>query len=183
MSESEISTGSNIYIVGFMGVGKSTIGRRVARSLDMKFIDSDKAVEEKAGKSVREMFEQDGEELFRSLEREFFESGHPSSGCVVACGGGVLVSEGMLDILSKRGMIIGLFAKPESILARTQHRSTRPLLNVEDKEAKIRELLEQREKTYLKADTLIMTDGRKMSEVAFHIVRAYKQKAAKSKAP
>ena len=166
----------NLYLVGFMGVGKSSIGSRVAKALGMEFFDSDYVVEQMAGKSVRSIFDDNGEDIFRKLEKHFFEKGHPDTSSVVACGGGVLVSEGMLELLKSKGVVIGLFAKPESILARTQHRTTRPLLNVENKDQVIRDLLEQREKTYLLADNLIMTDGKSFRQLVSQITRIYQSK-------
>ena len=176
MSKNVSNNKRNLYLVGFMGVGKSSIGKRVAQALDMEFFDSDYEVEQLARKSVCDIFKEDGEETFRQLERQFFEKGHPNTSAVVACGGGVLVSEGMLETLKGKGIVIGLFAKPESILERTQHRSTRPLLNVENKDGVIRDLLEKREKTYLLADNLIMTDGKSFRALVSQIMRIYRSK-------
>ena len=81
----------NIYLVGFMGTGKSTIGRQLAQQLEYSFVDSDHAIEAKAGIGIPEIFESQGESAFRVMEKAFVETGHDSEGCVVSCGGGVIM--------------------------------------------------------------------------------------------
>ena len=82
---------ANLYIVGFMGTGKTTAARRVASRLNMRFLDVDSEIERKEGVSINQIFEEKGENAFRRMERNFIESEHPRSGCVVSCGGGPLV--------------------------------------------------------------------------------------------
>jgi shikimate kinase len=164
----------NLYLVGFMGVGKSAIGRRVARELGYRFIDSDHQIEKDQGKRIAEIFETEGEARFRQLEREFIEAGHPDSGCVVSCGGGLVVQPGMKERLKEKGVVICLFASPESIIERTSRNQNRPLLNVPDPAAKVRALLKEREPIYMDAGTCITTEGRTIPEVVRHMIRAYK---------
>jgi shikimate kinase len=164
----------NLYLVGFMGVGKSAIGRRVARELGYRFLDSDHVIEKKEGKDIPTLFAELGEAYFRKLERSFIETGHPEEGCVVSCGGGLVVQEGMTDILRKKGVVVCLFASTESIVERTSRNKNRPLLNVPDPAAKIRALLKEREPIYMAAGTCITTDGRSISEVVRHLIRTYK---------
>lgn len=171
--EVTVANKPNIYLIGFMGVGKSSVGRKVARKLGMLFIDSDKAIEGKAGMSVNEIFAQNGEKAFREFEREFIKSGHPENGCVVACGGGLPIEEGMIEILKSRGIVVGLFAHSDTILERTDRRDTRPILNVENKEARINDLLKSRQDTYKQADYLFFSQGRPIEDVAADIVRVY----------
>jgi len=171
--EIKVEDRRNIYLIGFMGVGKTAVGRKVARKLGMLFIDSDKAIEDKAGKSVNQIFSENGEECFRELEREFIQFGHPETGCVVACGGGLPIEPGIMDLLKKRGVIISLFARAETILERTDRRDTRPMLKVENKEQRINELLKKRQDVYQKADYLIFSEGRPVEVVVTDIVRAY----------
>ena len=170
--------GPNLYLVGFMGVGKSAIGRRVARELGLKFLDSDVVIEKQAGVSIAEIFARDGETAFRQMERGFIEGGHPDRGCVVACGGGLVVQPGMAERLKTLGVVVGLFASAESILERTSRNSNRPLLNVSDPESRIRELLAEREPVYMDAGICISTEGRSIPEVVRHIVRAYREHAS-----
>jgi shikimate kinase len=160
-----------------MGVGKSAIGRRVACELRYRFLDSDHEIELKAGKKISEIFGSEGESAFRNMEREFIESGHPSEGCVVSCGGGLVIQEGMSDLLKAKGVVICLFASPETIVERTSRNKNRPLLNVEDPEARVRQLLAEREPIYMSSGTCITTEGRSIAEVVNHMKRSYRAAA------
>ncbi|MFP4166169.1 MAG: shikimate kinase [Opitutales bacterium] len=165
----------NLYLVGFMGVGKSAIGRRVARQMQFRFIDSDHWIEREAGKSIPEIFATEGEDAFRERERAFVESGHPEEKCVVACGGGLVVQPGMKERLKEKGVVVSLFASVESIIERTSRNKNRPLLKVENPEARIRELLAERVPVYMEAGVCITTEGRTMDEVVAHVARTYRQ--------
>ena len=167
----------NLYLVGFMGVGKSSIGRRVARELGYRFLDSDYVIEKQEGRHIPKIFAESGEGHFRQLERVFIESGHPDEGCVVSCGGGLVVQDGMKELLREKGVVICLFASLESIVERTARNKNRPLLDVPDPAAKVRALLKEREPIYMAAGTCITTDGRSIPEVVRHMVRTYKSAA------
>jgi len=167
----------NIYLIGFMGVGKSAVGRALARALRMTFIDSDWAIEQEARMPIARIFETRGEAEFRRMERSFIESGHPEEGVVVSCGGGLPVQPGMSELLKERGIVICLFASPETILRRTVGNPKRPLLNVENPEQRIRELMEEREPVYLHAGIGISTESRGIAEVVKSIVRIYRREA------
>jgi shikimate kinase len=164
----------NLYLIGFMGVGKSVVGRALARSLRMRFMDSDREIEEAAGKPIASIFAEDGEPAFRALERAFIETGHPAEGVVVSCGGGLPVQPGMSQLLRQKGVVVCLFAHPRTILRRTVGNPKRPLLNVPDPEARIRELLAEREPCYMRAGIGISTEGRGIEEVVRSIVRSYR---------
>ncbi len=157
-----------------MGVGKSALGRRVAKELGFRFLDSDDCIEKKVGKKIPQIFESEGEARFRQYEREFIESGHPSEGCVVSCGGGLVVQEGMKELLKQKGIVICLFASVESIIERTRRNRNRPLLNVENPAERIRQLLEEREPIYMDSGACITTDGRTIPEVVGHMMRTYR---------
>ena len=133
----------NLYLVGFMGTGKTTVGRVLAKRLSMRFMDSDQEIETVQGRKIPEIFADRGEAFFRSLERAFVEGGHPDRGCIVACGGGLVMQEGMIEALRARGIVACLFASAETILKRTSANKNRPLLDVEDPAKRIRELLAQ----------------------------------------
>ena len=167
-------------MVGFMGVGKSAIGRRTAAELGMRFIDSDASIEKKQGKSIAEIFAVEGESCFRDYEQAFVETGHPETGCVVACGGGLVVQPGMKERLNEKGVVVSLFASVESIIERTSRNKKRPLLNVTEPEATIRRLLAEREPIYMEAGICISTQGRTISEGVRHVVRCYKEQSRKS---
>ena len=167
----------NLYLVGFMGTGKSAVGRRIAHQLGMRFVDMDREIEYGSQKTIGEIFAEDGEEHFRMLERRYVESGHPMGGCVVSCGGGLVVQPGMIECLQEKGVVICLFASPETILERTSGNLKRPLLNVEEPEKEIRQLLKERETVYCSAGTCISTENRSIQEVADHALRIYKDLA------
>jgi len=126
----------NLYLVGFMGTGKSTVGRAVAQKLGFELVDSDFEIERQRGKSIPDIFASEGEAAFRVMERAFIENGHPSSRTIVSCGGGLVVQSGMLALLQSKGVVVCLHASLETILARTARQRNRPLLNVEDPEAR-----------------------------------------------
>jgi len=164
----------NLYLVGFMGVGKSALGRRVAKELDYQFIDSDQSIENKCGRPISEIFKNEGEASFRQYELEFIQSGHPSSRCVVSCGGGLVIQDGMKELLKDKGVVICLFASLETIIERISRNSDRPLINVSNPETRIRELFAERESFYMKSGPCISTEGRTIAEVVRHILRTYK---------
>jgi shikimate kinase len=168
----------NLYLVGFMGTGKTTVGRAVAVRLGFTFLDSDHEIERTSGKTVARIFAEDGEPAFRRLERQFIESGHPPTGRVVACGGGLVVQPGMLAMLQARGVVVCLHASLETVLSRTSGTNHRPLLAVDDPAERVRSLYAQREPIYRRAGTVILTDGRPLLEVVAHVVRAYRRDAA-----
>ena len=175
--ENICSNKPNLYLVGFMGTGKSTVGRRVAEKLGFHFIDVDQAIEEEEGHSITQLFDQKGEEAFRELERNFIESGHPDSNCVVSCGGGLSVPDGMPELLKKKGVAVCLWATPEVIYERTKGNSTRPLLDVTDPLSSIRKLLEQREPRYRATGNLISTVDRGLAAVTDAVLRVYQSQS------
>lgn len=171
----------NLYFVGFMGTGKTTVGRAVAQRMGFQLLDSDVEIERKAGKPIPEIFAAQGEPAFRALEREFIEHGHPKEKCIVACGGGLVVQPGMLELLQSKGIVMCLHASVETILKRTQGSKHRPLLNVENPLERIQTLYAQREPVYRRAGTVILTDGRPLIDIVAHVVRAYRREAAEFK--
>jgi shikimate kinase len=168
---------ANLYLVGFMGTGKTTIGRIAAQRLGFELLDSDHEIERLCGKPVARIFAEEGEAAFRSMERRFIEQGHPPSRTVVACGGGLVTQPGLLELLQKKGVVICLHASIETVLERTAGHSHRPLLNVEDPGARLREIYAQREPVYRRAGTLILTDARPLDDIVNHVMRAYRREA------
>jgi len=172
------SAATNLYLVGFMGTGKSTVGRQVAKQMNFQFVDSDQEIERTQGKPVSAIFAEQGEAAFRRMEREFVEHGHPVQGCVVACGGGLVVPPGMLELLRSRGIVICMHAPIETIIERIMHTTHRPLLQVEDRAQRLRELYAQREALYRRTGTMVLTDNRPLREIAAHVLRVYRREAA-----
>ncbi len=168
----------NLYLVGFMGTGKTTIGRAVAQRLGFALLDSDHEIERQERKTIAEIFAGPGEAAFRVLERQYVENGHPATRTVVSCGGGLVVQPGMLAALQARGVVICLHASIETILARTGRQQHRPLLNVEDPDVRVRTLYAEREPIYKRAGTVILTDSRPQNEIVAHVIRAWRREAA-----
>jgi shikimate kinase len=167
----------NLYLVGFMGTGKTTVGRAVGQKIGFHVLDSDHEIERLQGKSIPEIFAQDGEPAFRAMEREFIERGHPAERTLVACGGGLVVQPDMLELLKSKGVVVCLHASIETILARTARHRNRPLLAVEDPEERIRTLYAAREPIYKRSGTVILTDHRPLPEIVAHVTRAWKRDA------
>jgi len=168
----------NLYLVGFMGTGKTTVGRAIAHKTGFTVLDSDQEIERAQGRTIAEIFAQSGEPAFRALEREFIAHGHPAERTIVACGGGLVVQPGMLELLRQRGVVICLHASLETILARTARHRNRPLLEVENPEERIRTLYAAREPIYKRSGTVILTDGRPLNEIVAHVLRTWKRDAA-----
>ena len=177
MSNAEPSP--NLLLAGFMGTGKSTLGRFLARAWRRPFVDTDELVERLAGKSIPDLFAQDGEAAFRAKEREVVESHLPAHGAVISCGGGLVVPPGMAELVASKGVVVTLFASPEAVLRRTGGRGHRPLLAGEDPEARIRQLMAEREKAYLSCGTAVYTDGRTLNELAEAVTRIYRREAGR----
>lgn len=168
----------NLYLVGFMGTGKTTVGRAVAQRMTYQFLDSDVEIEREQGRPIPEIFATQGEQAFRVMEHAYIENGHPTARCVVACGGGLVVQPGMPELLKSKGVVICLHASMETILKRTQGSKHRPLLNVEDPLERIRTLYTRREPIYRQSGTMILTDGRSLNDIVTHVIRTYRREAA-----
>ena len=123
-----------------MGTGKTTVGRAVAQRLGFDCIDSDHEIERQTGKTIPQIFAEDGEPAFRAREREFVLSGHPAQRTVVACGGGLVVQPGLAEELRNRGVVVCLHASLATVLERAARHTNRPLLHVPDPEQRVREL-------------------------------------------
>ena len=167
----------NLYLVGFMGTGKTTVGRAVAHRINFQAVDSDHEIERLQGKTIPDIFAQDGEAAFRVMEREFIERGHPATRTLVACGGGLVVQPGMLALLKSKGVVVCLHASLETILARTARQRNRPLLAVENPEERIRTLYAAREPIYKQSGTVILTDSRPLHDIVSHVMRAWRRDA------
>ena len=161
-----------------MGTGKTTIGRAVSFRLKYQLFDSDQEIERETGRSIPEIFANEGEAHFRQLERRFIEAGHPNVRCVVACGGGLVVQPGMLHFLRNKGVVICLHASLDTVLARTSTNRNRPLLNVEDPQERIATLYAAREPIYKRAGAVILTDRLPTRDIISHVMRTYRREAS-----
>ena len=146
----------HLYFTGFMASGKSRTGRALADRLGRPLVDTDNVIVERAGKSITEIFEQDGEEVFRKMEHEVIEEiAKSEKPLVVSLGGGALTRPDNLKLISESGTIIRLWAKPEVLSERIGRKNTRPLLanlNDEERLEKIKQMLKEREKNYAHAN-------------------------------
>ena len=168
----------NLYLVGFMGTGKTTVGRLAAQRLGFEYLDSDREIEKRSGRTIPEIFAGPGEAAFRNMELEFVETGHPSQRTVVACGGGLVIQPGVAGMLKKRGVVICLHASIETILERTGRQNNRPLLDCDDPAGRIRTLFAEREPAYRSSGTVILTDARPLRDVVAHVIRLWNHESA-----
>jgi shikimate kinase len=152
---------ANIALVGFMGTGKSTVGQIVASMLRFRFVDTDEMIERMAGKRITEIFANDGEARFRELEQQVVTGLRELKGAVISTGGGLITRAENLARLKEHSLLVCLWCSPETIYRRVGHQSHRPLLQVENPLARIRELLEERAPFYRQADVLLNSEFRK----------------------
>jgi len=159
----------NIILVGFMGTGKTTVGKALAKRLGYRFVDMDDIIEEREGMKISEIFEKKGEQYFRRGESEVAADIPLRSDLVVAAGGGAVINEENVRNMKKNGVMFCLFASPERIFERTKGHTHRPLLNVGDPLGKISELLAKRAEYYARADHRIDTTDLSVNEVVGRI--------------
>ncbi len=152
-----MSKTDNIFLVGPMGVGKSTIGKKLAKKLDKRFIDSDKEIEKRTGAAIPLIFDVEGERGFRERESKLIDELTLEDGIVLATGGGAVLAKLNRDILSSRGVVVYLAATPELLMKRTAHDHTRPLLQTKDRLGKIRSLLNERQPFYAEIADMNLT--------------------------
>lgn len=170
---------SLIFLTGFSGSGKSTIGPLLANSLGYEFIDLDREIELNAGKSINRIFTEEGEVYFRELERKTLEALGSRRELVVSLGGGVLENDRCFSLITQHGTLVYLKSSPEVLTMRLQHKTDRPLLKGDDGrrlskeeiEERIRALMTKREARYQKADLVILTDAKKIGTTVEELTR------------
>jgi len=167
---------SNIALIGFMGAGKTAVGRALAEKLGKKFIEMDSLIEQKAGKSIPEIFQQDGEIAFREIEIEVVKEVSRGKNLVIACGGGVVLNKINIDRLREESIIVYLTASPRAVLKRISNDAeVRPLLKVDNPSSTIRELLRFRKPFYERAaDIKVATSNLDINSVVEQIVTGLK---------
>jgi len=149
----------NIFLVGLMGAGKTTVGRVLARRLRLQFLDCDHEIEARTGVAVRTIFEVEGEAGFRARESAMLDELTQREGVVLATGGGAVIDPGNRRMLHERGTTVYLRAQVEDLYRRTRHDRNRPLLQTEDPLGRLRELLKVRHPLYEEAAHLILDTG------------------------
>jgi len=171
----------NIVLVGFMGTGKTSIGKRLATRLRMRYVDTDDIIERDSGRCISDIFSEDGEETFRELESEAVRKVSKLNNHIISTGGGVVLKETNMAELKRNGTVFCLTATPEEIYRRVQHQSHRPLLQTPDPLAKIKSMLEDRHPYYVKADYMVETTGCSFEAVMAYIKRVFMESVRESK--
>ncbi|MCK9582448.1 MAG: shikimate kinase [Endomicrobiales bacterium] len=159
----------NIVLTGFMGSGKSVIGKLLAEKIGFTYFDVDKNIELENALSITEIFAQKGEPYFRGLEAQMIKRASTMEKLVISCGGGVVLRAENMDALESTGVVVYLRAKPETIFERIKNDTNRPLLKVADPLSKIKELLNLREQYYTRCSFSIDTDYLSPNEIVKHI--------------
>lgn len=164
----------NLILTGFMGTGKTTIGRIVSERLSMDFADTDQLAEKIAGMSIYEMFSRFGEPYFRRVEKEAVKKVCSLANCVVATGGGTLLDEENFRLLASTGPIVCLTASPTTILRNVEKcPQARPLLEGRYTVEYIDRLIRERERYYNKADFFVSIEDRDPQQVASRVIECY----------
>jgi shikimate kinase len=154
-----MSKSTRLFLVGPMGAGKTTVGRRLAKSLHRKFLDADHELERRTGVKIPVIFEIEGEAGFRAREKRLIAELTELDDVVLATGGGAILDPDSRQALAGRGFVVYLHAPIAKLLARTRSDTNRPLLRTADPEARMRELIAQREPLYREVADLIIDTG------------------------
>ena len=163
----------NIILVGFMGTGKTSVGRRLSQRLKMPYLDTDEIIEQSAGRRITDIFAQHGESYFRELESQAVQKISGLDMHVISTGGGIVLRAGNLEVLKRNGLVFCLKATSEEIWARVKNETHRPLLKAPAPVEKIRKMLEAREAYYALADYTIQTDGLPIEQVTDEVIEVF----------
>ena len=166
----------NLVLVGFSCSGKTTLGRNMARRLHMRFVDSDRFIEDVTGRSIPDIFREDGEAAFRAIEREAIAQIAAERRQVVSTGGGAFVDPANRDALRNGNLVVHLQVRPETVVDRLRNSRSgrpRPLLESEDPLARVMELMEARKEAYTAAHVTIGVDGRSRYELVGELTRRF----------
>ncbi len=170
-----MASAQNIFLVGPMGAGKTTIGRQLAKTLGVDFIDSDQEIEQRTGATISWIFDIEGEAGFRSREAQVIDELSQRDGIVLATGGGAILDENNRSRLAARGMVVYLSAPLEQLLKRTLKDRSRPLLQTPDPRNKLLELIAIRDPLYRQiADFVIETDKHTVKSAVDAIVQHHR---------
>lgn len=167
----------NIYLIGLMGAGKTTVGRLLAKSLSMPFYDSDKAIEDVTGVDIATIFEFEGEKGFRIRENKMIKELTELEDVVLATGGGVILNKENRERLKENGFVVYLQCSVDRIVDRTSRSSQRPLLNVDNPREKIQSILDERESLYLSCADFVIDSGQMQSKAAVkEVLKVYESR-------
>jgi shikimate kinase len=156
----------NIALLGFMATGKTTVGKLLAERMRYRFIDVDEVIVHRSGKEINDIFETEGEKVFRDLERQVIADISKADKQVIACGGGAILNSENIDNLKTKSQFVVLEANVDEVMLRTMNDDTRPLLKSSDRRSKIQSLLIERSSKYDQvADFIVDTSGLSPKEV------------------
>jgi shikimate kinase len=164
----------NLALIGFMGTGKTSVGRLVSDLLRFDYLDTDELIQSRTGRTINDIFAKDGEPAFRELEQQVTAELSARKRTLIATGGGLPTRPANLASLKTHALVVCLWASPEKIWERVKNQTHRPLLHGPEPQKKIRDLLAAREQFYRQADVLINTDIRSVREVAQQVVHQFK---------
>ena len=167
----------NLALIGFMGTGKTSVGRLVADQLHFDYLDTDDVIQGRTGRIIADIFSTDGEAAFRKMERDLVGELAARTKTVIATGGGLPADPENLASLKTHSLVVCLWASPEKIWERVKNQTHRPLLQDVDPQQTIRELLAAREPFYRQADVLLNTELRSVREVAQQTVHQFRLEA------
>lgn len=168
----------NIVLIGFMGTGKSTIARELAKTRQMNIVEMDEEIVRRRGKSIADIFKEEGEEYFRDLETALLKELQTKENQVISCGGGAVLREENVRVMKKNGCVVLLTALPQTIYERVKNNTDRPILQGNMNVEYIASLMEKRREKYEKtADIVIATDGKNVSQICEEML----QKLAESR--
>ncbi len=163
----------NIILVGYMGCGKTSVGKKISILEGLKFIDSDKAIEKIHNETIPKIFETKGEKVFREYETEYLKTlKDENETFVLSCGGGIVTTKENIPLLKELGTVIFLETSAEAILKRLEDDHSRPLLKGGNREEKVKNMLEIRTPMYMEAaDKVVTTDGHGVKEIAEEVIK------------
>lgn len=170
------TTAGNIFLIGFMGTGKSTVSALLSRKFGFDTMEMDEAIAVQEGMSIPEIFQERGEAYFRERETMLLRSLNGRRNMVVSCGGGTPLRHCNVEVMRENGRIIWLTAKPETILERVRDDHSRPLLEDHKDAVYISSMIKEREPRYRSAaDIVIATDGLETEEICDRIIKKVKE--------
>ena len=164
----------NIVLTGMMGSGKTVVGKLLAKKRGMRFFDMDSQIEKSAKKKIKDIFADDGESVFRKMERELVKCLSLLDDLVLSTGGGIVLNPVNIKDLRKNGKIVFLKAKPEVLFERIKKEKHRPLINVEDPLVELRRIYGKRKKLYADCNLCVNTAGKKPEEICAEIIKKIK---------
>lgn len=161
----------NIVLTGFMGTGKTEVGKELSSRLDLKLVDVDTEIEISQKMSIAEIFKQHGEQRFREIETEMIKEISRNKNVIISTGGGAVLKHENMGVLKADGIVVCLMASPETILKRTEGNDARPLLQGKDPLGTIQDLLNFRKPYYENADIVVDTEDKTPHQIAEEIIK------------